>query len=203
MELTLLSTLLKTGEYGAVFVLLFFLHYIRVQKITKKYSVGACRGSADKCKFLIAKSQANMIRAKLEVLRDGIHRQYAIDLMRALEDRDNGHTLPSIKIADVISSHEQLILLSFDGVEEELKRILLENGIPTVGSEDYNKFVKEKFDLIWSMVWHKYEAKYSSRIYILDLDNRRTTQTLKTKEYHAMMFDLIETGKKIADKGGK
>ena len=203
MELALLTTLIKTGQFGAIFVLLFFLHYVRMQALKRKYSVGACRGDASFCKFMIAKSQTNMIRAKLQVLRTDIHRQYAIDLMKALEDKENGHTMPSIKIADTIASHEQLILISFEGVEEELERILLENGIPTVGSEDYNHFVREKFNLVWAMVWAVYEAKYSSRIYILDLENRRTTQTLRMKDYSAMMFDLFQTGKKIADNGGK
>jgi hypothetical protein len=135
VETALLTLLLKSGQFGAIFVLLFFLHYVRMQRLIKQNSVGACRGNPKYCKFNIARSQANMVRAKLQVLRTTIHSQFAFDLMHSLEDKDNGHAIPSVRIADIIASHEQLILLSFEGVEVELKRILLENGIPTVGTQ--------------------------------------------------------------------
>jgi len=188
MELTLLTILLKSGEYSAIFLLLFYLHSLRINKLKEKYSVGSCRGRPYKCHYYIARQQSLMIDARYEVLMGHIHKEYSLKMLN--------ENISSSDLNICLGLHKALLEECFIPAIRETKRFVFENGIPT-DPKRFDKYAVEKLDLIWEIVWSTYSEKYHKSFFIIPL--KKVSVSESRFSYIEMMKDLILTAKDIAN----
>jgi len=189
--------LIGAKEYGMLILLLIFIHFIYTQNLRNKYSIGACRGNAIKCKLNIAVSQSHMVKARYDDLINKIHTGFIKDVT------EKAKSLPvtTIQLRDAISSHKHLIWYSFQPAIDETKRLLRENSIPN-DPKKLDDYMEEKNGQINAIVWGRFDTGYSDEVMILTLSERKDIQYKMQTSYIQFARGIILTGVEIASKGG-
>ena len=171
---------------------------IHIKELEKAYSQGACKGKTAGCKFGIAVSQSNMIRARYANLITGIHKSFADALAkRAEEDISITHA----KILQAKTAHNHLLWYSFMPAIEETKRLLRENGIPR-DAKAFEDYAEEKNNHINAIVWERFRSGYLDDVMILTLEEREEAQKQMQTAYKEFARGVIITGVEFAKNGG-
>jgi hypothetical protein len=189
--------LIGAKEYGILILLLIFIHFMYTQNLRNKYSVGACRGNAIKCKLNIAVSQSHMVKARYDDLINKIHTGFIKDVT----EKARSSSVTSIQLRDAISSHKHLIWYSFQPAIDETKRLLRENGIPS-DSKKLDDYMEEKNGQINAIVWGRFDSGYSNEVMLLTLTDRKEVQYKMQTNYLQFARGVILTGVEIAKNGG-
>jgi len=149
------------------------------------------------CKFkTFIQIRSNML-AKVNIIINDIKDTYSESLVN-FNNIKNEHTHEQIE--NIVVHHSNLIDSLFLTYKKSLNDIFIQNNVPDPNSSEFDEFIIDKFESLWSSVWVVFKMKYSKQQYLLDLDDRIFINLQKKKLFMQSFKELFIRFYKLSHK---